>query len=165
MSGSVSCMCETTGAGTSNASTTTMTPCESGCFVPATSILIVCVPLGRPLTLKTRDWLSSLLANSSTVCTSAPSISTRAWPLSTLRMPIHVTDVPVKVKVALAPGIEDCTAVPPLHTNQSSALRLTQPVLKVTEGSDSSKCRPPVVGVGEGGGGEAALLTVTVTGC
>ena len=76
MSGSVSCKCETTGAGTSNASTTTTTPCDSAFFWPVTWIVNVWLLLLRPFTEKTRTLISSLLANRSMSDTKAPSTIT-----------------------------------------------------------------------------------------
>ena len=105
MSGSVSWMCETTCAGTSNASTIArakgdIAACESVFFSPVTSIVRVWLLLLRPRALKTGTWTSYDLANMSTWDTKTPSIETRAMPLSGPRMPSQVTEVPVKANVA-----------------------------------------------------------------
>src|SRR6266852_1637473 len=138
MSGSVSCKCETSGEGTSNASTTTraygvVAACESVFFSPVTSIVNVWLLLVRSLALKTGTWISYDLANISTWDTKTPSTNTRAIPLSGPRMPIHVTAVPVKVNVACAPAVMDSMAFPPLHANQP--VSRIQPGLKPTDGS------------------------------
>src|SRR4051812_15336353 len=71
-----------------------------------------------------------------------PSTLTSAMPVDLLRAPIHRTDVPVNVKLAVAPAAEDCIAVPPLHPKL--ALVGVQAPLNVTAASDSSK-RPGVL--------------------
>src|SRR5437899_10808777 len=105
-------MCETTCVGTSKASTTTtakgdVAACESVFFSPVTSIVSVWLPLARPFATKTGTWTSYDLANMSTWDTNAPSIETRAMPLSGPRMPSHATEVPVNANVAWAPGVWD----------------------------------------------------------
>jgi hypothetical protein len=72
-----------------------------------------------------------------------PSIFTKAIPLLGLRLPIHVTDVPVKVNEASAPVTVDCLAAPPLHPKLESLA--VQPALKLTAAFDSSK-RPAADG-------------------
>src|SRR5258708_6660297 len=72
-------------------------------------------------------------------------------PVPVLRPPIQLTEVPVKVKVACAPGAVETAAVPPLHDLLASD---AHPDEKVTDESVSSK-RFTACG--------AALDTVTVT--
>ena len=64
-----------------------------------------------------------------------PSTNTRAMPQKVLRWPTHVTEVPVKVNVACAPGILENAVLPPLHGQLESLLH---PALKLTDGSVSS---------------------------
>src|SRR5690349_4922744 len=98
----------------------------------------------------------------STSLTKTPSRETRAMPVPGERPPIQVTEGPVKVKVACAPGVVESAAPPPLHGLLPSWL---QPPLgvKATDGSVSSKRAPDAGGGGGGGGGGALLATVTVT--
>src|SRR5215472_10305717 len=86
--------------------------------------------------------------------TNVPSIDTRAMPLSSPRMPSQVTDVPVKVNVAVAPAVCDSSALPPLHANQP--VSCVHPGLKLTDGSVSSNLCTAAAG--------GAFDTVTVTG-
>src|SRR6267142_4723 len=100
---------------------------------------------------------SSVFEYVSTSLRTTPSRDTRAMPVPVARPPIQVTEVPVKVNVACAPGVVENAAPPPLHGLLVSWL---QPPLgvKVTDGSVSSKRAPD-----PGGGGGALLDTVTVT--
>src|SRR5690349_3793412 len=155
-----SCSCETTCVGNSNASTTTraygdMAASESVFFNPVASIVSICVPLERFLATNTGTWTSYDLANMSTSDTKTPSRYTRAMPLSRPRMPNHVTEVPVNVNVACAPGVMVSMALPPLHPNQP--VSWFQPVPKLTDGSVSSYRLTA-------DGGAGALETVIVTG-
>jgi hypothetical protein len=59
------------------------------------------------------------------------------------RLPIHLTELPMKTIEAVAPAVLDCTAEPPLHP-QAESLRVHAP-LKVTAVSESST-RIPAVG-------------------
>src|SRR3954468_1825655 len=83
-----------------------------------------------------------------------PSTLTSAIPLSLFRAPIHLTEVPVKVNVAVAPA-EDCMAVPALHPKLGS-VGVHAP-LKLTAASDSSK-RPGVATLAGLFGGLPPLL-------
>ena len=145
-SGSVSCKCETTCASTSKASTSTMFDRASEFRRPVTSIVSVCRPALRPFSVMMGVWISSGRANRSTSVPGPPSTLTRAIPLLTLRLPIQVTEVPVKVNAACAPGTVDCTAAPPLHANQLGSLGV-QPGLKLTAALDSSERPGPAGGV------------------
>jgi hypothetical protein len=62
------------------------------------------------------------------------------------RLPIHLTEFPMKVIEAVAPAVLDCTAEPPLHP-QLESLRVHAP-LKVTAVSVSSTRIPAVGNVG-----------------
>src|SRR5882672_5472623 len=103
---------------------------------------------------------SSVFEYVSTSLRKTPSRDTRAMPVPVARPPIQVTEVPVKVNVACAPGVVENAAPAPLHGLLASWV---QPPLgvKVTDGSVSSKRAPDA---GGGGGGGALLATVTVTG-
>src|SRR5205814_2300156 len=83
-------------------------------------------------------------ANASTSPTSTPSRNTRAIPACGPRKPIQLTDVPVKVSVALAPAVVETAAIPPLHSADGLP---NQPAVYATDGSVSSKRT-------NGGGGE-----------
>src|SRR5258706_2600980 len=98
---------------------------------------------------------SSILANKSTSDTKLPSNETLAMPLRPLRYPIHVADVPLKVKAICAPGRTDSTAVPLLHANQLGFDWL-QPALWIIDGSVSSYRT-----VAAGGCAEFETTTVT----
>jgi hypothetical protein len=106
--------------------------------LPRTSGAVLCFLAGAPEIRRAGERLG-------------PRLQERAIPLLPLRLPIQVTEVPVNVSVACAPGIIDCTAVPPLHANQSGLL-CTQPELNVTTVFVSS-IRPST----DGGGVLASL--------
>jgi hypothetical protein len=97
-------------------------------------------------------------ANKSTSVPGPPSTLTSAIPFFLPRLASHLTEVPLKVNDAVAPGVEDCTAAPPLHPKpESLVVVLVHPALRVTAVLDSSKCAaaeggvlPPPLG---GGGG------------
>src|SRR6266581_493834 len=146
MSGSVSCRRETAGAGTSNASTTTRAEVAAAFMRPVTSIVKVWLALLRPFAVNIVTRISSVLEYVSTSLTKTPSISTRAMPVPGLRPPIQLTEGPVNVKVAWAPGVAEAAAVPPLHDLLASD---AHPEVKITDESVSSK--------------RTALDTVTVT--
>jgi hypothetical protein len=55
-------------------------------------------------------------------------MKTCAMPVWGPRRPIQVTDVPVKVKVAVAPDVLETVAVPPLHAARSMSPGLQPPV-------------------------------------
>jgi hypothetical protein len=128
------------GASTSKASTTTTAvlvewACEF--LSPVTRIVSVCLPEVRPSSVTIGVWISFGRAKVSTRLPGPPSTLTRAIPPFSLRAPIHLTEVPVKVNVAVAPTAVDCMAVPPLHAKRSS-VGVHAP-LKLTAASDSSK--------------------------
>src|SRR5690349_13104641 len=104
---------------------------------------------------------SSVFEYVSTSLRKTPSRDTRAMPVPVARPPIQVTEVPVKVNVACAPGVVENAAPPPLH---GLLVSWVQPPLgvKATDGSVSSKRVPDADG--GGGGGGVLLATVTVTG-
>jgi len=104
--------------------------------------------------------ISSVLEKVSTSAMNTPSTETRAMPVPGARPPIQPTEVPVKVKLARAPGSDVAAALPPLQVRSGAAL---QPALNATAGSVSSK-RCTAAGGGGGGGGGGALATFTVTG-
>src|SRR6266705_317473 len=146
MSGSVSCRRATAGAGTSNASTKIRAEVAAAFIRPVTSIVKVWLALLRPFAVNIVTRISSVLEYVSTSLTKTPSRDTRAMPVPGLRPPIQLTEVPVKVKVACAPGAVETAAVPPLHDLLASD---AHPEVKVTDESVSSK--------------RTALDTVTVT--
>src|SRR6266704_730312 len=146
LSGSVSCRRETAGAGTSKASTTTRAEVAWAFIWPVTSIVKVWLALVRPFTVNIVTRISSVPEYVSTSATKAPSTDTRAIPAWVPRAPIQVTEGPVKVNVACAPGVVETAAVPALHDLLASD---AHPEVKVTDESVSSK--------------RTALDTVTVT--
>src|SRR5713101_3868864 len=115
MSGSVSCRRETAGPGTSNASTTIRSEVAAGFICPVASIVKAWLVLVRPFTVNIGTWISSVFEYVSTSATKAPSTDMRAMPDQGPRPPIQLTEGPVKVKVACAPGVVETAAVPPLH--------------------------------------------------
>src|SRR6266704_4042527 len=147
LSGSVSCRRATAGAGTSNASTKIRAEVAAAFIRPVTSIVKVWLALLRPFAVNIVTRISSVLEYVSTSLTKTPSKDTRAMPVPGLRPPIQLTEVPVKVKVACAPGAVETAAVPPLHDLLASD---AHPEVKVTDESVSSKRT-------------ATLDTVTVT--
>ena len=82
--------------------------------------------------------------NRSTSLAGPPSTLTKAIPPSLLRLPIHLTEVPLKVNEAVAPATVDCIAAPPLHPKRE--LLRVHPALKLTAASDSST-RAPADGI------------------
>src|SRR6266702_1817258 len=145
MAGSVSWVC-VPGDVTSNASTTTRGEVEAACIRPVASIVSVWLASARPVFVKRAAWICSAGEYVSTSATRAPSRDTRAIPACVPRAPIQLTEVPVKVKVACAPGAGETAAVPPLQDLLASD---AHPEVKITDESVSSK--------------RAALDTVTVT--
>src|SRR3954469_7497194 len=140
-SGFVCCTWDTTSPCTSKASTTTAFDVACGCARPVTSMVSVCGPLLRPLTVNAGEWISSFgTLYRSTSTPGAPSTLSIAIPMSLPRAPNHVTDVPLKASKARAPAAVDCRAEPPLQP--SSALVGAQSPVKVPAGSDSSTCMP-----------------------
>src|SRR5687768_3374203 len=79
-------------------------------------------------------------ANRSTSVAGPPSTLNRAIPPSLPRLPIHLTEVPVKVNEAVAPAAVDCRAAPALHPQRDSLG--VHPALKLTAASDSSTRAP-----------------------
>src|SRR6266481_2295622 len=65
-----------------------------------------------------------------------PVNETPAMPVNRARPPIPLTECPLKVNVARAPGVVETPAVPPLHDLLESRL---QPALEVTDGLVCSK--------------------------
>src|SRR6266571_3533146 len=131
---------------TSNASTTTRGEVEAAFIRPVASIVSVWLASARPVFVKRAAWICSAGEYVSTSATRAPSRNTSAIPVRGPRPPIQLTEVPVKVKVACAPGAVETAAVPPLHDLLASD---AHPEVKVTDESVSSK--------------RTALDTVTVT--
>src|SRR5688572_31754739 len=70
-----------------------------------------------------------------------PSILTRALPIALPRRPIHRTEVPVKLSVAVAPTTLVCTAAPPLQPQRASAA--VHPLLKASTVVSDSSTREP----------------------
>src|SRR5438445_229092 len=90
------------------------------------------------------SWSPSVGKYVSTWVTKAPSRYTLAIPVSLLRLPIQLTDVPVKVNVARAPGVVETVANQPLHDLLVSPA--VQPAVKVTSGSVSCNCETTCAG-------------------
>src|SRR5512145_2924178 len=97
-------------------------------------------------------------AKRSTSLAGPPSTLTEAIPIPLPRLPIHRTEVPVKVNETVAPTTVDCTAAPPLHPPWG--LLCIHPALRLTAAaSDSSKravagavvVPPPLGGLPAGG--------------
>src|SRR6266571_327993 len=131
---------------TSNASTTTRGEVEAAFIRPVASIVSVWLASARPVFVKRAAWICSAGEYVSTSATRAPSRNTSAIPVCVPRAPIQVTEGPVKVNVACAPGVVETAAVPALHDLLASD---AHPEVKVTDESVSSK--------------RTALDTVTVT--
>src|SRR5947208_14686273 len=115
MYGSVSCKREIVGAGTSNASTTIRAPVADAFCRPVTSIVNVWRALVRPVAANIGTRTSSVFEYVSTSVRKTPSRDMRAMPVLAARPPIQLTDGPVKVIVARAPGVVENAAVPALH--------------------------------------------------
>src|SRR5258705_9415894 len=115
MSGSVSCRWVTAGPGTSNASTTMSGEDEAGFLRPVASMVSVCEVAAKPESVNMVTRISSVSWDVSTSAANVPSRYTFAMPVAALRPPIQVTDGPVNVNVARAPGVADNAAVPPLQ--------------------------------------------------
>src|SRR5258705_509938 len=114
MAGLDSCTC-VPGDTTSNASTTTRAFCAAMFCRPVTRIVKVWLALASPFSVNMGTRISSVLEYVSTSATRPPSSNTLAMPDQGARPPIHLTDGPVKVNVASAPGEVETAAVPPLH--------------------------------------------------
>src|SRR5437867_1389476 len=108
---------------TSNASTTMYAAVEAGFCRPVTSIVRVWLVFARLVAVKTTAWTSSVGEYVSTSATRTPSRDTRAIPVWGPRKPIQLTDVPVKANVAVAPAVNETTAVPPLQALGSACIQ------------------------------------------
>src|SRR5712671_5843212 len=97
--------------------------------LPVTSIVNVCLALARPVAANMGTRTSTVFEYVSTSVRKIPSTEMRAIPVSGLRPPIQLTDVPVKVNVACAPGAAETVAVPPLHDRFPSFPAGVQPAL------------------------------------
>src|SRR5204863_1229849 len=97
----------------------------------------VWVPAARPDAVKMVSWSPSVGKYVSIWALKTPSTYTLAIPVVLLRLPIQLTEVPVKRNEACAPGSGDAAMVPMLH----ALLRLpcVQVPLYVTDGSVSLK--------------------------
>src|SRR5258706_1521088 len=84
-----------------------------------------------------------------------PSSETRATPVPTPRSPIHRSDVPVKVKVALPPAVTLCLAFSPLHKLDWPLG--VQSLVKATDRSVS--CTRVTLGVRSGTASNASTIT------
>src|SRR5258705_10742538 len=84
-----------------------------------------------------------------------PSSETRATPVPNPRSPIHRSDVPVKVKVALPPAVTLCLAFSPLHRLDPPLC--VQSVVKAIDRSDS--CTRVTLGVSNGTASNASTIT------
>src|SRR5205809_3120160 len=115
MEGSVSCKREIVAAGTSNASTTRRAPVADAFCRPVTSIVKVWRAFARPVAANIGTRISSVFEYVSTSVRKVPSRDIRAIPVLLARPPIQLTEGPVKVNVARAPGAVENAAVPPLH--------------------------------------------------
>src|SRR6267378_8288332 len=113
--GSVSCKREMVAAGTSKASTTTRVEVAAAFFRPVTSIVNVWLALASPVAANIGTRISSVFEYVSTSIMKTPSRDMRATPVPDARPPIQLTEDPVKVKVACAPGVVENAAVPPLQ--------------------------------------------------
>src|SRR5882672_308187 len=130
---------------TSNASTTMRGELEAAFCWPVTSIVSVWVVSARPFCTNTSAWICSVGEYVSTGGCTTPSRVTRAIPVCGVRAPIQLIPVPVKVKVACAPGAVENAAIPALHAWLVSPIfQLLK--LKLTSGSVS--CRRETVTAG-----------------
>src|SRR5258708_13046578 len=88
-----------------------------GVFWRVASTGRVWVTLASPSTLKMVFWYPSIGGGSNvSICvTKTPSRYTLAIPMLSLRQPIQLTEVPVKVNVAREPGVLDSEMVPSLQ--------------------------------------------------
>src|SRR5215208_6517239 len=82
--------------------------------------------------------------NRSTSWAAPPSTLTKAIPPFLPRMLSHLTEVPVKVNAAIAPGCVDCTAAPPLQPARESLG--DQAPLRLTADTSDSSTRSPAEG-------------------
>src|SRR5258708_21399469 len=122
MSGSVSGGRKSAGAGTSNASTTIRAEVACGFIWPVNWIVNVWLASVRPFTVNIGTRISSVLEYVSTSPTKTPSTNTRATPVAEPRPPIHLTEGPLKLKLACAPAVAETAQVPPLHDLLESGL-------------------------------------------
>src|SRR5713226_9647918 len=88
---------------------------DAGFLWPVTWMVNVWFALARPFAANMGTRISSVFEYVSTSATKAPSRNMRAIPVPGVRPPIQLTEGPVKLNVACAPGVAETVAVPPLH--------------------------------------------------
>src|SRR5260221_13935500 len=82
---------------------------------PVASSATVWLASARPVAANIGTLISSVFEYVSTSARRLPSRNRRAIPVWGVRPPIQLTEVPVKVIVACAPGALETAAVPPLQ--------------------------------------------------
>src|SRR5882672_541839 len=82
---------------------------------PVTWTVSVWFELARPVAVKTGAWICSVGEKVSTLAARFPSRNTLAIPVCGPFAPIQVIPVPVNVKLAWAPAVEESAAIPALH--------------------------------------------------